>query len=573
MKRTAGSLPTGRVVLLRTLTVLVAAVILGRFFQVSILDHERALASAKNQYAVKQTLQAKRGTIYLRDLNGNENFAVALNSETYLVVADPFLVGDNFATAGYLAPVLSMEAAEIISKIADKRKRYVILKKKLTKEEGEKVLDLKLKGITLEKVPIRTYPENTLAAQTVGFVDSQGDGRYGIEGFFNEDLRGYDGSVAGEKDAKRRIISRGKIAKPKDGTDIVLTIDHTLQFVVESKLREALKKYEADSGSIIVMDTKTGAILAMANEPTFNLNTYNEISGEDQHLFLNQAVNGTWEPGSVFKGFTLAAGLQAALYEPDTKIELPCSARVDGFEIRNAEHKCYPNPSMYEVLGDSINIGTIWIADKLGNEKFAKILADFGFGNKVGIELSAEASGRILPVNHWRDVHRATFSFGQGLTVSPLQIVSAYAAIANGGQLMKPYLVAKRVESDGREMETSPKELRQVISEETAKKTTALLRYVVTNGHGKRAAVPGYEVAGKTGTAQVVGEDGKYSETDHIGSFAGFFPSNEPRFAMIVKLDKPKAVEFAESSAAPTFGEIAKWLLHYAKVPPTENIN
>lgn len=573
MKRTAGSLPSGRVVVLRTLTVLATAVILGRFFQVSVLDHQRALASAKNQYGVKQTLQAKRGTIYLRSLNDNEDFAVAMNSETYSVIADPFLIKDDRATADYLAPVLQMESAEIIDKINDKKKRYSVIKKKLTKEDAEKIEKLKLKGVNLQKVPIRTYPENTLAAQTIGFVDGEGNGRYGIEGFFNEDLRGYDGSVTGEKDAKRRIISRGQTAKPKDGTDIVLTIDHTLQFVVESKLREALKKYEADSGTIIVMDTKTGAILAMANEPTFNLNTYNEISGDDQHLFLNQAVHGTWEPGSIFKGFTLAAGLEEGHYDPDTRIELPCSVKVDGFEIKNAEHKCYPNPNMYEVLGDSINVGTIWIADKVGNDKFSALLNNFGFGNKSGIELSAEATGRILPVKNWRDVHRATFSFGQGLTTSPLQMVSAYAAIANGGKLMKPHLVAKRVESDGREIVTKPKELRQVISETTAKKTTEMLRFVVTDGHGKRASVPGYQVAGKTGTAQVVGDDGKYSETDHIGSFAGFFPSNDPRFAMIVKLDKPKAVEFAESSAAPTFGEVAKWLLHYAKVPPTETIN
>lgn len=573
MKRTTHALPTHRVTVLQTLTVIISLVVVGRLFQVAVLDHPKAVSAAKNQYTTKQTLAAKRGKILLRDLNGGPNYPVALSTTTYSVIADPFLIQQPAEQAAMLSPTLSLSLDELLPKLSDKKKRFVILKKGLTKEEAEKVEELNLRGISLQTVPGRMYPELNLAAQTIGFVDGEGEGRYGIEGFFNSDLKGYAGSVIGEKDAKRRIFAKDKVAQPKDGTDITLTIDRSLQYIVETKLREAIKKYEADSGSVIVLDVKTGAILALANDPTFDLNSYNKVPAEQQEVFLNKAISGTWEPGSIFKTFTLAAGLDKGHFEPETVIEgLPCSLKVNGFEIHNAEEKCYANPTMIQVLADSINLGTMWAADKLGNEVFGQYIADFGFGAKSGIELQPEASGKIPLSEQWRDVNRATISFGQGLTTTPLQMVTAYAAIANGGRLMKPFIVAKRVEPDGREITTQPKEVRQVIKPETAAKATLMLERVVTEGHGKRAAVPGYSVAGKTGTAQVVGQDGRYEENQHIGAFAGFFPSNEPRFAMLVKLDKPKAVEFAESSAAPTFGEIAKWLLHYAKVAPSQPV-
>ena len=572
MKRTTTGLSGARLVILRTVTIGLTVLMVGRLFDLAILRHASALVSAKNQYGVKQTLQAERGVIGLRDLNGGKDYPVAMNVTSYQVIADPFLINDPAKMAASLAPALELSIDELLPKISDKKKRYVILKKRLEKEDANKIEALNLRGITLDPVKSRLYPELSLAAHTIGFIDASGEGRYGIEGYFNEDLKGYDGALVGEKDAKRRIISEGKTAKPRNGTDITLTIDRSLQFVVENTLRDALKKYEADSGSIVIIDVKTGAVLALANDPNYDLNKYNEVPAQEQHRFINQAVSGTWEPGSIFKTFTLAAGMDMGLFEPDTKVELPCSIKVDGFEIRNAEDKCYPNPDVVQILADSVNVGTIWAADKLGNDNFAKYISDFGFGAKTGVELQPEATGRITDSKKWRDVTRATVSFGQGMTTSPLQMAAAYAAIANGGKLMHPYLVAKRVDSNGKVIETKPREVRQVLKPETAAKMTMLLEKVVTDGHGKRAAVPGYRIGGKTGTAQVVGEDGKYEEDAHIGAFAGYFPLNEPRFAMVVKLDRPKAVEFAESSAAPTFSEIAKWLLHYAKIPPTEPI-
>ncbi len=569
MKRTTSALPSSRVVTLRILSILAIIVVIGRLFQVSVIEHSAAVASAENQYTVKQKVQAKRGRIYLRNLNTGENYPVAMNIDSYNVIADPFLIKENSATAVALAPALEMEATEIESKLTDKKKRYVVIKKKLNKDKSDEITKLKLKGITLEEVPLRYYPEGSLASQVVGFVNGEGEGQYGIESFFDEDLKGYDGALVGQKDAKRRIIDETDIAKPRDGADIVLTIDQNLQYMVEKKLKESMKKFEADGGSVVIMDVKSGAVLAMASAPDFNLNEYQNVPSDNQGVYVNHAISSPYESGSVFKSITLAAGMDMGLFEPSTRLDLPCSVTVDGYPIHNSEQKCYNHPDVTEVLTESINMGTIWAADQLGNDNFAKYIADFGFGSKTGIELQPEATGKVLDVKKWQSVHRATFSFGQGLTVTPLQLAAAYAAIANGGKLMKPYIVAKRVLSDGKEIVTQPKEVRQVIKPETAGKTNELLEQTVIRGHAKKAGFPGYKVAGKTGTAQVVGDDGHYEVDQNIGSLAGYFPSNDPKFAMVVKLDRPKAVEFAESSAAPTFGDIGQFLAHYAKIAPT----
>ncbi len=569
MKRTTSVLSTNRIVFLRVVTIIVTLIVVGRLFEVSVLQHPQAVAEAKNEYSITQTVQAKRGTIYLRDLNGGSDYPVALNIDSFTVIADPFLIANAQDTADSLAKALGTQANQLVSKLTDKHKRFVVIQKKLDKPTADKVTQANLKGISVQTVPSRYYPESTLASQVIGFVDANGDGKNGIEGFFNEDLKGYDGSVTGQKDAKRRIISEDDTAQPKDGTNFVLTIDHNLQFIVEQKLKQAIKDYAADSGSVVVMDVKTGAVLAMANEPDFDLNNYNTVPTDQQHVFVNSAVSESWEPGSIFKGFTLSAGMDLGLFDPNSILDLNCSLGVNGFQIHNAEDKCYAHPSLTDVLSQSINLGTAAVADKVGNDNFARYISAFGFGSRTGIELEPESAGRFPDVKQWQDVNRATISFGQGITTTPLQMVTAYAAIANGGKLMRPYIVAKRIEANGQELDTKPQEVRQVLKPQTVSQITGMLHDVVTNGLGKRAGVPGYEVAGKTGTAQVVGADGKYDPNAHIGSFAGFFPSNDPQFAMIVKLDKPKNVNFAESSAAPTFGEIAAWLLHYAKVPPT----
>lgn len=544
-------------------------VMIGRLFYVSVITHGPSLAKAAAQYTVNSTLEAKRGLVQAQNYLTKEPYPLALNDQSYNLIADPRLIRDKAAAASALASQLQLPVEEIQAKIADDSRRYVVLAKRLTPDQADALEALKLKGLTLQAYALRVYPEGSLASQVIGFINGEGKGQYGLERAFDEDLHGLDGVISGQKDAKRRVINAKTGARAKNGTNFTITIDNNIQFMVEKILAEAVEKFKADSGSVVLLEVKTGAVLALANYPTFDLNKFGEVKPEQLSVFGNAAISGSYEPGSIFKTFTLAAGLDAKAIEPGTVFQLGCEYKANDFVIRNAEAKCYNTPNLTEVLAESINLGTIEVANRLGNEKFMNYLGDFGFGSKSGFELQPEAGGKIPLLRDWRDVTRATISFGQGLTTSPLQIAAAYAAIANQGKLMRPYLVASR-QTPGEELIiTSPKELRQAISPEAARQTTDLLEQVVLVGHGKRAAVPGYRIAGKTGTAQVVGNDGKYEANAHIGSFAGFFPADAPRFALLVKLDRPKTVEFAESSAAPTFGQIAAWLLHYAKIPPT----
>jgi cell division protein FtsI/penicillin-binding protein 2 len=267
------------------------------------------------------------------------------------------------------------------------------------------------------------------------------------------------------------------------------------------------------------------------------------------------------------KGVTMAAAIDKGLVEPDTKPDdLPGGFKnmltIDGYEIHNSTDTSYGFETMTQVLENSDNIGMVWVANKMGDEVMGQYLKDFGFGGKTGIDVESESQGNYEDPAHWRDVHRATISFGQGISVTPIQMVQAYSAIANKGKLVKPHLLDKVISPTGEQKQIQTTEVRQVIKEETAKKVTDMLVSVVEKGHGKAAKVEGYKVAGKTGTAQVANKDGKgYEEDAHIGGFIGFAPAEDPKFVMLVKLDRPTAVKFAESSAAPVFGEIAQWLL------------
>jgi cell division protein FtsI/penicillin-binding protein 2 len=324
------------------------------------------------------------------------------------------------------------------------------------------------------------------------------------------------------------------------------------------------------------MDPSNGAILAMASNPSYDPNKFNEVSGDGQRIFLNPATSLAWEPGSIFKPIVVAVGVADGKIEPDSKpTEIPGgfgeSVNVGGYDIHNSQRKSYGYETVTQILENSDNVGMVWIANKLGNETMANYFKKFGFGGKTGVDIAGEASGQIAPAKKWKDVNRATISFGQGMTATPLQIVSSFATLANKGKYVKPRILDKIIEASGKEKQIESEDPVEVVSEDVAKKTTEMLVSVVVNGHGKKAAVSGFKVAGKTGTAQLVKEDGTYDEEAHIGSFAGYAPADNPQFAMLVKLDKPKSVEWAESSAAPIFGEISDWLLNsYLKIPKTE---
>ena len=554
-----------------------AAFIVARLFNFQVLkgDYYSALASEKHE--IYQQLFPKRGEIFMQDRGGGKKgaepklYPLATNIEYNLVFADPKNVADPAKAAKELGPILGIDQNILLAKLSKANDSYEPLKHKVTEKEAVAIKALNLAGINFQKETYRYYPEKSVASQLAGFLGFKGDkqvGQYGLEGYFDEELRGEEGHLKSETDPAGRLISFGdtEITKAKDGDDLVLTIDRTIETLACSKIKEAVDKYGADSGTVIIMDPKTGAIIAMCNYPDFDPNEYSKV--KDISVFNNLAVWSAFEPGSVFKPLTMAAAIDTDKVLPDSTYIDEGFVKYGQFTIKNSDGKANGVQTMTQVLEKSLNTGAIYVEEKLGNSLFRQYVRNFGFGQATGIELGMEASGNISSLDKKGDIYSATASYGQGITATPLQVVSAFAAIANGGNLMKPYLVDEISKSDGVKIKTEPKIVRRVISERTATLIGGMLVSVVQNGHGKRAGVPGYYVAGKTGTAQVHKSNGPgYEENITIGSFVGFAPVEDPRFAMIVKIDHPRDVQWAESSAAPIFGEIAKFLLNYYQVP------
>ena len=550
-----------RIQILVVVTAIVTLALGYRLFQKQILQHASYLAMAENQYIVKQDVPANRGKIYFSDM-----FPAATNTRLYQVVAVPKQLGDKNDIAKKLSTVLGVSEDEIFASI-NNDKYYALIKHRLTEEEGQKVADLKIKGITVLPESIRYYPEGQLASQVLGFVNASGDGKYGLEGYYNDELKGIGGEIYGEKDTKGRLFDVSSNLTPRNGSDFVLTINHDIQYKTEAVLADAVKRYQADSGSIVISDPKTGKILAMANSPTFDPNNYNKIPQDQQQVFNNDSVSDAWEPGSVFKPLIMAAAINEGKVEPDTQGVFSNMVTVNSYEIHTSTDKAYGRETMTQVLENSDNVAMVWVSEQLGKDLMYKYIKDLGFGRKTSIELDNENAGDVKDVKTWSEALRATTAFGQGLTVTPLQLVNAVGAIANKGILTQPYVVDKTIDYAGKEEPRQQKAISQVIKEDTAKKVTDMMVSVVENGHGKKAAVAGYKIAGKTGTAQVAKPGGGYYDDRHVGSFVGFAPADDPKFVMLVRLNNPKNVDWAESSAAPTFGEMADWLLKYFGIP------
>ena len=440
--------------------------------------------------------------------------------------------------------------------------------------------EAKIPGIAYTMVTYRFYPEGNISSHIVGFTSYASEdekGEYGLEGFFNDELSGKYGSIKMEKGAGKDIIivNDREYKKPVSGSDLVLTIDRTIQYNVCKKLDEAVLRHGADSGSVIVMDPKTGAIISMCSAPDFDPNNYDEV--KNINVFNNMAVFNQYEPGSVFKAITMVAALDQEKVTPETTYEDKGQLMIKGWSkpIKNSDFDTFGGHgvvNMTSVLENSLNTGAIFSMEQIGAKTFAEYLKNFGFGEKTGIELMGEGLGdmRNLTVDKIKDIDAAVASFGQGISVTPLQLTSAYATFANGGVLMKPYIVKEIIHADGTKDITQPQVIRRVISEKAAGLLGGMLVNVVENGHGQKAGVKGYYVAGKTGTAQIPRKDGGGYETGaNIGSFAGFAPADDPKFVMLVRIDRPRDVAWAESSAAPLFGEIADFLLQYYQVPKT----
>ena len=430
---------------------------------------------------------------------------------------------------------------------------------------------LAIAGLGFSEKSYRFYPEGNIGSNLLGFVGFVGDqekGRYGLEEYFDQELYGQPGSIKIERDAKGQaiIINDREYLKPENGADLILTINRSIQFTACKKLNEAVAKYGADGGSVIIMEPKTGAILAMCSNPDYDGNEYQKV--KDIKVFTNPAVFSQYEPGSIFKVLTMAMALDQEKITPQTTYDDTGQVKIADRTMENSDHKANGAQTMTQVLEKSLNTGAIFVMRKIGPDLFSDYVKEFGFGEKTGLELTGESKGDIknLMTKPVHELYAATASFGQGLSVTPIQMVSVFSAIANNGILMKPYLVKEIIKPDGAKIETSPKVIRRVISEKAATILGGMMVNVVENGHGKKAAVKGYYVGGKTGTAQVA-KKGGYEDNINIGSFGGFAPIDDPKFVMLVRIDRPRNVEWAESSAAPLFGQLAEYMLNYWQIP------
>jgi stage V sporulation protein D (sporulation-specific penicillin-binding protein) len=437
----------------------------------------------------------------------------------------------------------------------------------------ERIDELDLPGIYTTSEIVRAYPEKGISGQLTGFLgmNDSGDrvGLYGIEGYFDEFLRGSNGFLDSVKDASGVLIGIGGRAfeRAQDGGDLLLTVDRTIQYEACKRIQEGVEQYEADSGVVIVAEPETGRIIAMCSYPNFDPAFYSKV--ESATTFQNMATSYTYEPGSVMKPLVMAAAIDQGVIRPTTTYTDTGSEKIDRFTIMNSDKESHGLQTMTQVLEKSLNTGMIFVMRKMGFDPFQKYMKAYGFGERTGLTISGEAAGTIESLDVKSEIYYATASFGQGVTVTPLQLVMAYSAIANGGYLMRPYIIEEKRYSDNSVEIIRPKLLRQVLSEDAARQTGAMMVSVVEEGHAKAAAIDGYYIAGKTGTAQVPRTDGPGYDPNHTkATFAGFAPLDNPQFAMIVMLDHPRTSPWADSTAAPVWRGLAEFMLQYFEVTP-----
>lgn len=565
-----------RILFVKSAFACVAAVLVFRLFWVQIITHQEYVAKASDQHEWSQELQPARGEMYAKDEFSEDGLSlVAGNHTVYQVYLNP-LQSKEYANdvTDILVQTLQVDRDTILARASKEKDAYEPVKHAVTDPEInalKKLIDeKKVKGIHWVTEESRWYPEPEITSAITGFVgivEDKKKGQYGLEGFFNEELSGVAGSVDAEIDQAGRYIATADkdVVDAHDGDMLVLTIDRNIQYKACTTLANAVEKHQAIQGSLIIMNPKTGAILAMCNAPVYDANNYSKV--EDISFFTNDAISTVYEPGSVMKAMSIAAAVNEGVVTPYSTYEDVGTIKIQGHSISNYSRRSYGVQNMTTVLQESLNLGTVFAVQKIGNEKWLRYLQEFGFGTKTGITLAGESAGNISQVKLLQDVYTATSSFGQGMTATPMQMIQAYAALANGGSMMKPYIVDQRVDTSGSQYITEPEEISHPVTPETARTLAAMLVTVVDEGHSKGARIPGYSIAGKTGTAQIA-VNGTYDANRHIDTFIGFGPVSDAQFVILVKIDEPKDVPTAEFSAVPVAGEVEKFLVNYLKIEP-----
>ncbi|MDX9788404.1 MAG: penicillin-binding protein 2 [Desulfobacterales bacterium] len=568
MKRTRNDPIKRRIVVVGVLMSLWFAAVGGRAVYLQAFHGDWLSQRASNQYERTYEQQAKRGTIF--DRNFRE---MALSVDATSIGANPGCIQNRVETASALAGALNLDGKELIKRLSSKSP-FVWVERQITPRETESVMALSLPGIAFRQEHQRFYPSRTLAAQVMGFVGIDGRGLEGIEFRYEQDLKGDTRRLTVLKDALGKGFSPGQAdplgncnvsenaeALVPAGNNVVLTIDRTIQYVVEEALAEAVQKFDGKSGIAIVMSPSTGAVLALAHYPFFNPNAYANFPKE---ILRNRAITDPFEPGSTLKMFTAAAALEHGGLTPETQFFCENgSFRVGRHTIRDTHP--HERLTLQEIVQVSSNIGAAKVGARIGASALHTTLKDFGFGEKTGIDCPGESNGFLLPFDRWTPIDACAIAFGQGVSVSVVQLVTAVSAIANDGMLMKPYIVEAITDAGGRLVKRfSPQKVRQAVSPGTARAVARMLETVTREGGtAKEAAIEGYRIAGKTGTAQKVDGGGGYARGKYIASFVGFFPVAQPMATILVMVDEPKKVHYGGLVAAPAFRKIALELINY----------
>ncbi len=572
---------------------LVIFIFIFRLFSIQVVKYQHYTAAAQSQYWNLSVIPAKRGNIISSD-----DFILAGTQTHYLLFVEPKKVVNSFQASHELAKVLTelrmqefipLEEEELDEKLVFKEYYdhalaslstdlyWVILEHNLTPLEKEYIESKNIIGVGFEEEPVRYYPEGSLSSHVLGFVafNEQGEkqGYFGIEGSLNEDLQGKPGRILEERDALGNPILVGSFKKsePIKGRDIVLTINRTVQYFVEKKLKEGVENYDAKSGSVIVMNPYTGEIIAMANYPSYQPDVFNyeeEIDPEVHRKSLekkNLAIAETYEPGSVLKPLTISTALELGKVTPETTFEDNGPVQYSDYVIDNWDGKHHGRQTVRQLLEKSNNIGAAWVGHLIGAKQLAYYLKEFGLGSKTDINLEGEDTGNIRDYTTWTEIDLATAAFGQGVSATPLQVLNAFNSIANGGFLLQPKIISRIIDQE-EVIDIPTKHVKRVLSKSSAETMVGLLENATESGEAKFFVLKNYRIAGKTGTAQIPFE-GEYDPERTNATFAGFL-SKGKEFSMIVKLEEPRASIYASETSVPLWMDIASELVKYYGIPP-----
>lgn len=549
--------------------ILAFGLILSRLVYIQIGQGDFYSALAQGQQNYFQEVSGERGEIYIQNKKG-EQIPLASNHSWYFAWISPKDILEKEETAEILSNILSLDKEAVLEAV-NQDNSYKIIKEKLSNEEIDQIGNLEVEGVYISKETGRFYPNNYLASKIIGYVDSDGIGRYGIEERYEETLSGQEGLVKGSKTRQGILLSEEE-TRIDQGYNLLLTIDYNIQSEAEKILEEAIETYSADNGQIIVMNPQTGAILALADYPNFNPNQYTEYS-DNLEIFKNTTTQDLFEPGSIFKPLVMAAAINEGKVTPETTYTDIGYVEASGYTIYNYDQRVYGEQTMTNVLEKSINTGIVYAMRELGENLFLNYLEKYGIFRYSDIDLP-EVYSSNQEIKKGTEINYVTASYGQGIMLTPIQILKAFSAITNEGKMITPYVVEKTFKDsviEEREVTETP-----VFSKETASTLTQMLVDVIEGNYSKRAKIDGYWIGGKTGTAQIANsslgiDDSGYSKTASYQSFIGFAPAYDPQFIIMVKLFNPET-NTAEYSAIPTFKKMAKYIIDYYQIPPDYEI-